>query len=137
MIDRGDGVRAKENVGHILALIDRMAAIARHLRHVARKPDAPLQDIVLRDAVVEAIAVVAPRVIEVMLEMPDDLPTVQGGPVRLQQVLVNLLSNAADAMAQSAAPRIEVTGWQTGGRVLLAVRDHGPGVPRGSVAQIV
>ena len=130
LIDRGDGVRAKENVGHILALIDRMAAIARHLRHVARKPDAPLQDIVLRDAVVEAIAVVAPRVVEVMLEMPDDLPTVQGGPVRLQQVLVNLLSNAADAMAQSAAPRIEVTGWQTGGRVLLAVRDHGPGVPR-------
>lgn len=130
LIDRGDTVRAKENVGQILSLIDRMAAIARHLRNVARKPDAPLQDIVLRDAVMESLALVAPRLVQVAVELPDDLPLVRGGPVRLQQVLVNLLSNAADAMADSADLRIEVTGRRAaGGRVLLTVRDHGPGVP--------
>ncbi len=129
LIDRGDGVRAKENVAQILSLIDRMAAIARHLRHVARKPDVPLQNIVLRDAVTEALAILAPRQLLVTVDMPDDLPTVRGGPVRLQQVLVNLLSNAADAMADCADRRIEVTGRQQGGRVLLTVRDHGPGVP--------
>lgn len=129
LIDRGDGVRAKENVGQILSLIDRMAAIARHLRNVARKPDAPLQDIVLRDAVAEALALVAPRLLQVAVDLPDDLPPVRGGPVRLQQVLVNLLSNAADAMAESGALRIEVTGRRAAGRVLLTLRDYGPGVP--------
>ncbi len=128
LIDRGDTVRAKENVGQILSLIDRVAAIARHLRNVARKPDAPLQDIVLRDAVAEAMALVAPRLVPVVVDIPDDLPAVRGGPVRLQQVLVNVLSNAADAMAGCADPRIDVTGRQAGGRVLLTLRDHGPGV---------
>ncbi len=128
LIDRGDTVRARENVGQILSLIDRMAAIARHLRHVARKPDAPLQDIALRAAVAEALVMVAPRQVPVAVDIPDDLPAVRGGPVRLQQVLVNLLSNAADAMSDCADPQIEVTGRQRGARVLLTVRDHGPGV---------
>jgi two-component system C4-dicarboxylate transport sensor histidine kinase DctB len=46
---------------------------------------------------------------------------------------VNLLSNAADAMADSADPLIEVTGRLVEGRVLLTLRDHGPGVP-GAIA---
>jgi two-component system C4-dicarboxylate transport sensor histidine kinase DctB len=133
LIDRGDGLRAKENVVQILSLIDRMAAIARHLRNVARKPDAPLKDIVLRDAVAEAVDILAPRLLQVSVDIPDDLPMVRGGPVRLQQVLVNLLSNAADAMADSADPLIEVTGRLVEGRVLLTLRDHGPGVP-GAIA---
>ena len=133
LIDRGDGLRAKENVVQILSLIDRMAAIARHLRNVARKPDAPLKDIVLRDAVAEAVDILAPRLLQVSVDIPDDLPMVRGGPVRLQQVLVNLLSNAADAMVDCADPLIEVTGRLVDGRVLLTLRDHGPGVP-GAIA---
>jgi two-component system C4-dicarboxylate transport sensor histidine kinase DctB len=133
LIDRGEGLRAKENVVQILSLIDRMAAIARHLRNVARKPDAPLKDIVLRDAVTEALATLAPRLLQVTVDIPDDLPMVRGGPVRLQQVLVNLLSNAADAMADSAEPLIELTGRLVEGRALLTLRDHGPGVP-GAIA---
>lgn len=130
LIDRGDTQRAKQNVGQILTLIDRMAAIARHLRNVARKPDAPLQDIDLRAAVDEAVAMLAPRIAHVEVDIPADLPAVRGGPVRLQQVLVNLLSNAADAMADSAEPQITVAARHEGGRVLLTLRDHGPGVPR-------
>jgi two-component system, NtrC family, C4-dicarboxylate transport sensor histidine kinase DctB len=131
LIDRGEVGRAKENMGAILSLVDRMAAIARHLREVARKPDAPLKDIALADAVAEAVALVAPRLagVDVAVDLPADLPQVRGGPVRLQQVLVNLLSNAADAVEGAAAPRIEVSAQVAGGRVLLWVRDTGPGVP--------
>ncbi len=136
LIDRGDTARAKENVGQILSLIDRMAAIARHLRNVARKPDAPLRDIVLRDAVAGALAMLAPRLPPVTVQIPDDLPMVRGGPVRLQQVLVNLLSNAADAMAEVADPRIGIAAQYAAGRVLLRVRDHGPGVPGAIVDRI-
>ncbi len=131
LIDRGDSTRAKENVGQILSLIDRMAAIARHLRHVARKPDAPLQAIPLRAALDETLALAAPRLqgITVTVALPDDLPAVRGGPVRLQQVLANLLSNAADAMQDRPDPRILITADTIPGRVLLGIRDTGPGVP--------
>jgi two-component system, NtrC family, C4-dicarboxylate transport sensor histidine kinase DctB len=131
LIDRGDATRAKGNIDQILSLIDRMAAIARHLRHVARKPDTLLKDIALKDAVAEAQALVGPRLAgaKVTVALPDDLPLVRGGPVRLQQVLVNLLSNAADAVEGGAGAEITVAASVAEGRVLLTVRDNGPGVP--------
>jgi two-component system, NtrC family, C4-dicarboxylate transport sensor histidine kinase DctB len=133
LIDRGDISRAKENVGQILALIDRMAAIARHLRQVARKPDTPLQDIVLADAVGEALKLIAGRVdaaqAQVSVDLPGDLPKVRGGPVRLQQVLVNILSNAVDAVQDTDTRMIEVSAIVAGDRAQLLIRDHGKGVP--------
>lgn len=130
LIDRGETLRAKDNIGQIISLIDRMATIARHLRNVARKPDAPLQDIALADAVAEALALVGPRLAgaKVTVDLPPDLPQVRGGPVRLQQVLVNLLSNAADAVEAVAAPHIGVAATVHQERVLLTVHDNGPGV---------
>ena len=133
LIDRGDGARARENIGQILSLIDRMAAIARHLRHVARKPDEVLKVLSLPAVLDEAMVVAGARLeaagVEVVADLPAALPPVKGGPVRLQQVLVNVLSNAADAMEGAALRRIEVSARGDGGRVILSVRDHGPGVP--------
>jgi two-component system C4-dicarboxylate transport sensor histidine kinase DctB len=130
LIDRGDTTRAKDNIAQILSLIDRMATIARHLRHVARKPDSPLQDIALSDAVAEALALTSPRLARarVIVTLPPDLPLVRGGPVRLQQVLVNLLSNAADAVAALDDPQITIGAQVADTDVLLTVRDNGPGV---------
>ena len=55
--------------------------------------------------------------------------TVRGGAVRLQQVLVNIVSNAADAVEGLKDRRIELTARKKSGRVTITVRDHGPGVP--------
>jgi two-component system, NtrC family, C4-dicarboxylate transport sensor histidine kinase DctB len=133
LIDRGDTARAKENVGQILGLIDRMATIARHLRNVARKPNEPLKVVDLAAVVRDALAIGQARLTaagaKVELDLPADLPPVQGGPVRLQQVVVNVLSNAADAVEGLADRRIEITGRSDGADVTLAIRDHGPGVP--------
>jgi two-component system C4-dicarboxylate transport sensor histidine kinase DctB len=131
LIDRGESERARANINQIVALIDRMAAIARHLRNVARKPDAPLHDVDLSQALAEAMATCGPRLDWVTLKaaLSADLPLVRAGPVRLQQVLANVLSNAADAMQGQAKPRIEVTARTEAGRVTLDIRDTGPGVP--------
>jgi two-component system, NtrC family, C4-dicarboxylate transport sensor histidine kinase DctB len=138
LIDRGDTGRAKDNIGQILGLIDRMAAIARHLRQVARKPDGLLKDIILADAVAEALQIVGPRLadITVTLALPEDLPPVRGGPVRLQQVLINLFSNAADAVDGAEAGRITVAACVRESRVLLTVQDNGPGVPTAIIDRI-
>jgi two-component system C4-dicarboxylate transport sensor histidine kinase DctB len=52
---------------------------------------------------------------------------VRGGEVRLQQVILNLVNNAIDAMAQSPERRV-VIAILPGPRVTLSVRDTGPGL---------
>lgn len=132
LIDRGDLPRAKANIGQILGLIDRMAAIARHLRSVARKPDEPLKSVDLAAVVQDALAIAQARLgsagTEVVLDLPADLPPVQGGPIRLQQVIVNVLSNAADAIEASADRRVHLSARTESDEVALCIRDHGPGV---------
>ncbi|MBU9699110.1 two-component sensor histidine kinase [Rhodobacteraceae bacterium HSP-20] len=133
LIDRGDLPRARENLGHILSLIDRMATIARHLRNVARKPDEKLHPVDLAAVVADALRIAETRLrasdLSVTLDIPADLPPVRGGPVRLQQVIVNLLSNAADAMEGCAGGTIDISARAEGATVLLSVRDHGTGIP--------
>jgi two-component system, NtrC family, C4-dicarboxylate transport sensor histidine kinase DctB len=139
LIDRGEVSRARQNLDQILSLIDRMAAIARHLRNVARKPDETLKTLSLPQAVADAVQIAEARLkasgVEVHVDLPETLPLVRGGPVRLQQVIVNLLSNAADAM-DGTGGRIEMAAGTDGGKVVLAVRDHGPGVAPAIVDRI-
>jgi two-component system, NtrC family, C4-dicarboxylate transport sensor histidine kinase DctB len=132
LIDRGDLPRAKENIGHILALVDRMATIARHLRNVARKPNEPLKAVDLGVVVTDALAVVRARVESagavVETDFAEGLPLVQGGPVRLQQVIVNVLSNAADSVEGLGDRLITLSGRLVNDEVHLCIRDRGPGV---------
>ena len=140
LIDRGDLPRAKENIGQIIALIDRMAAIARHLRNVARKPNEPLKVVDIAAAVRDALVIAQARLTaagaEVALDLAGNLPPVIGGPVRLQQVIVNVLTNAADAVEGRADRRIHLSATCTDHEVIVAIRDHGPGVAPGIADRI-
>ena len=133
LMDRGETVRARDNIDQILSLIDRMATIARHLRNVARKPGEPLKVLSLAQAVADAVQIAQVRLqasgLTVHADLPETLPMVRGGPVRLQQVIVNLLSNAADAM-DGTGGQIDLAASEGDGLVTLTVRDHGPGVAR-------
>jgi signal transduction histidine kinase len=75
--------------------------------------------------------------IQVVTQLDASLPTVRGQPHALQQVLMNLLVNARDAMPEGGTVRIEtspVTGQEEGVRLL--VTDTGPGIPADVLPQI-
>jgi two-component system NtrC family sensor kinase len=70
--------------------------------------------------------------IDVTLDLADDLPLVWAEGHQLQQVAVNLLTNAHHALRQARAPRrlTLTTRWDDGaGRVRIAIADTGPGIP--------
>jgi two-component system NtrC family sensor kinase len=68
--------------------------------------------------------------VQVVVDFPKNLPRVQGNFQQLQQVFVNLINNACDAMgSQTGEKRITITGREEGDRVHVSVSDTGPGVP--------
>ena len=135
LLDRGRQDEARRNLDRILSLIDRMTSISKRLHSFARAPGKKLGAVSVADCVEAAVEIAQLRLraagAQLQIDLPPDLPAVIAGPVRLQQVLVNLLTNAADAAESADDKRIHLTATQSDGRVILGVRDHGAGVAQG------
>ncbi len=133
LIDRGRVPEAQDNVRRISSLIDRMASISKHLRNFARKPNEKLGPVPLPDVIADALEIVAPRLkaadAKLVVQLGEQALVVKAGPVRLQQVLVNIVSNAADAVEGLDDRRIVLTARREEEQVIVEVHDRGPGVP--------
>jgi len=155
--ERGKPEKARENLGRIAELSRRMGRIIHNLRAFARQESGPVADVDLGAIVDDALETTAGKLqrheVTVDWTRPGHPVLVRGGVVRLQQVVVNLISNAVDAMAGAGSgagsgsvagsegrsevgadtPRrvtITIDGGGGGGRgrVMLSVRDTGPGL---------
>ena len=82
---------------------------------------------VVRGAVASLANLFEARGIAVSLDLPEDLPPLRGDRRRVDQILTNLLGNAAKYTPRGG--RVEVAAWSVDGRVALAVTDSGPGIP--------
>ncbi|MBB4346507.1 sensor histidine kinase [Aliirhizobium cellulosilyticum] len=133
LIERGRVEDASDNLKRISALIDRMASISRHLRNFARKPNEKLGAVSVEDVIRDTIEIVSARLkaadAELSITIEPGLPRVMAGAVRLQQVLVNIVTNAADAVEGLGDRRIDVSASGAAEKVMIIVRDRGPGVP--------
>lgn len=133
LIERNRVEEARDNVSRISSLADRMASISKHLRNFARKPNEKLGAVPLADVVKDTLEIVAWRLKAANATVEVDLgptpPVVRAGSIRLQQVLVNLISNSADAVEGLENRTIELSARRKGGKIAITVRDHGPGIP--------
>jgi C4-dicarboxylate-specific signal transduction histidine kinase len=81
-----------------------------------------------------------------LLDLPAQALQAWGDTLHLEQVLINLLRNAIDAMQEhgnaqgnvqgNAAPTVTVRAWRADGEVLVQVSDNGPGVPPEAAAHL-
>jgi PAS domain S-box-containing protein len=75
--------------------------------------------------------------VELEIVCPDTAPLINGDPVELQQVFVNLVNNAADAMRDQASPRRIVLDIVTEEEALrVRVTDTGPGIPEALIEKL-
>ena len=105
------------------------------MKSFARKEAATPQPVSVDSAIEHALLIVEPRRRELAasIHVPDADPARQviAEAGRVEQILINLLRNALDAVADHAAPRVEVSCRLHPGdasRLDLCVRDHGPGL---------
>jgi two-component system, NtrC family, sensor kinase len=127
---RADAAEAEDFLRRIGVEAGRIDAIVLDLLDFGRPARLELGPVALPSAVDGAVrlARVQPRCrgLEVALDLPADLPAVRADERRLAQVFLNLFLNAGDAMA--GAGRLELAARASSGRVLVTVRDHGPGL---------
>lgn len=106
-------------------LLEELLALSR----VGRVVNAP-EEVCLRDLAYEAAEMVKGRLAARRIEVriADDLPTVKGDRVRLLEVMLNLLDNAAKFASEERPPRIEVGASPDGAAASFYVRDNGVGI---------
>ena len=127
--------RTVQRMQDIIAMTRRAKEITDHLRLFGRRQSDDLEAVELRQAVAGALLLVrvALHEADVALEvaLPEELPPVLGRQVLLEQVLMNLLLNARDAMrvVPPGQRRIRLAAGLDGAMVWLRLEDSGPGIP--------
>jgi len=123
-----------KNLDNIVRLNERIGHITRELRAFSRrKSNRETGPISLRDSLNSAILLNQSRLRENRVKLTRDPfdPKLQviGGRIRLEQVLVNLLQNAFEALEGSARPQIRISVVAEDGWVFVRIIDNGPGLP--------
>ncbi|MEM7438612.1 MAG: ATP-binding protein [Pseudomonadota bacterium] len=131
LLDRDRAPDARKNLTQIADQSDRINRILRNLRAFARNEPEAAVPIDACAAVSDAMRLVEPRAKAegILLTSSGERGPVMamGGQVRLQQVLVNLISNAMDAVAEAEEKSVQIE-VHVSDKVFLTVHDTGPGI---------
>lgn len=125
------------NLAQVVELTERMAEISAQLRQFSRKSDSSLTTVSVQACFAYALRLYQSRMHNV--EVVQDWETeawVRADLVRLEQVLVNLIGNALQAMAEAPTSRLTLSTTLEGEYIRISVSDTGPGIPASHLAHI-
>lgn len=131
LLSRNRAEEALASIQRIDDLIERMGAITKQLKSYARKGSDQFQPVDMKEALSSALSMMEPQLRQgrVRLEkvLPENSVVVMGDRVRIEQVMINLLRNALDAVGGRSDPRVDVL-LSAGETATLTVRDNGHGI---------
>jgi two-component system C4-dicarboxylate transport sensor histidine kinase DctB len=124
----------------LAGLVERMEGITRQLKFFANPGEDALKPVDLVQAMREALKLVAPNLdthaVELVQDLPDGPVVVQGNALRIEQVMVNILRNAIDAMEDGDRRELTVRVGSAGGLAWFAVADRGHGLGQSSLLEL-
>jgi signal transduction histidine kinase len=135
--------KAQENARIIFEQASAMTVLTKGLMDFSHK-EVRKQPTKLNDVIRKTVEFITPQNkyerVEFSLDLAEDMPVINLDPGQVQQVFMNLFSNAADALKSGMAPmpRIIIRSRvkASAGQVELAVEDNGPGLPPEVMARL-
>ena len=135
----GLGVTDREHIArelqNAMRQVRKATEIISHLRTFGRVAPVSRELVSMNQVIGRALSLMQEqlrlREIEVELDVSSEPAVVMGNPIQLEQVLINLLTNARDALAESPRKIIHISCEVRDGVVDLAFSDTGPGIPEG------
>jgi C4-dicarboxylate-specific signal transduction histidine kinase len=130
-----DGGRIRPELENAMQQVARANEIISHLRVFGRAAPVSREPVPVNEAIERALSLLHEqlrlRQIEAELELDGSSPVVMGNFIQLEQVFINLLTNARDALEDAAERRIRIASTVNGEVVRITVRDTGPGIEPG------
>ena len=136
MLDQGVGSadEVKDNLRTISEQVDRAARIINQMRDLTRRSEGRFTPMSINSAIEECVEFLTPQLklacVETELDLADNLPDVRGDNIRLEQVFLNLITNARQAMAESQKRRLKIKTYCDAGAdrpVVAEITDTGRG----------
>lgn len=123
---------ADENMKDIAALTERIGVITSDLKILARKGRAAAQPVSVKAFIEGAVVLLRSRFAGHMealdIALPAETLMVSGSPIRLEQIVINLLQNALEAVEDKADGQVTISVREAADQVVLSVADNGPGI---------
>ena len=117
----------------------RCKEITHKLLSFARKTDPTVREVELNELIEEIVSISEQKArysnVRIGKNLEDGLPLVQASPSELQQVFLNLINNAIDAIGTSGGT-IDITTRMENKHVIVDVADNGPGIPKAILARV-
>lgn len=138
-LEKGEGAMVDANLSEIITLCDKMAELTRQFKVFARKSEGPPAVVDLRQSIDGALKIMAAQDnssdITIRWNRPERPVQCHGDLIRIEQVMVNLVANAIQAVGGRDRPEITIDVEEDDARWYCVVRDNGSGLP-GSTEQI-
>lgn len=132
--------KTREVLGRAMHEIERIKAIVRNMLIYVRTKSSPTGTCQIRDTVSQTLSLLEGEFkkanILIQVELADNLPLIMCSADSLQQILINLLLNAKDALAECGQPCIDIMARQDCSMVELTVCDNGSGIPDAILSRI-
>ena len=138
-LEKGAEDMVDANLSEIIALCDKMAELTRQFKVFARKSEGPPAVVDLRQSIDASLKIILAQKssadIDIQWNRPDHPVMCHGDLIRIEQVMVNLMSNAVHAVEESRHPQVRIDIEEAEDCWKCLVRDNGPGL-QGNTEQI-
>ncbi|MEJ6003569.1 sensor histidine kinase [Paucibacter soli] len=139
LLEKGRHASVADNLRMIDDVVERMSRITRQLKSFARKAEVVYAPVSLAEAVTNVRLLMEHRIesegVRLRVEVHEELLVHCDGN-RLEQVLVNLLANALDAVKDSTERWVGISAARAGDRVVVRVSDTGTGMDDAAIARL-
>ena len=128
----------RQSIAKIEQHVERARKVVHNMLGYARKMEPRLEDVDVNSTIDQTITILENHArinnIDIQVDLAETVPVIAGDQAQLQQVILNLLTNAMDAIGSNGT--IEVASWRSDDHIVVTIKDDGPGLSEDMMRKI-